>query len=82
MPISMSQSARYVTQSSIYSSPMLGRLTDRRIAKYQKQGYFSGGIVIREMKQKAKKLTLTQPKQVVISKKQQIKSELAKLLDL
>lgn len=82
MAITMSSSARYVTQSSIYDCPMLGPLTSKRIAKYQKRGYYGGGIVIRDMKAKAKKLKTSQPKELVLSKKQLIKNELAKLLDL
>ena len=36
----MSLSARYVTQSGVYSSPKLGPLTDRRIKHYEKLGYY------------------------------------------
>lgn len=46
MPVSMSLSARYVTQSSVYSSPFTGPLTDRRIAYYQKRGYFSKSSIV------------------------------------
>lgn len=38
--VSMQRSARYVTQSSVYDSPRLGPLTDRRIAFYIKKGYY------------------------------------------
>lgn len=34
----MSSSARYVTQSHIWDNNILGPLTDKRIAKYQKLG--------------------------------------------
>ena len=44
MPISMSRSARYVTQASIYNCPMLGPLTDRKIQKYQKEGRLPGKV--------------------------------------
>ena len=36
----MKRSARYVTQSTVYDSPRLGPLTDRRIAYYEKKGYY------------------------------------------
>lgn len=36
----MQRSARYVTQASVYDSPRLGPLTDRRITYYTKQGYY------------------------------------------
>lgn len=55
MPISMSLAAHYVTQSSIYSCPMLGALTDRKIAKYQKQGFYTGVKVAERKEQRAKK---------------------------
>lgn len=45
MPISLHPSARYVTQSSIYDCPKLGRLTNRAIEKYKKLGYYSNGFV-------------------------------------
>ena len=45
MSISMSTSAHYVTQSSIYSCPKLGRLTDRAIARYRKLGFYSTGFI-------------------------------------
>ena len=40
----MSQSAHYVTQSSIYDCPKLGRLTNRRIEEYRRRGYYSTGF--------------------------------------
>ena len=36
----MDTGAHYVTQSGFYDCPKLGRLTNRRIAKYQKQGVY------------------------------------------
>ena len=44
MPISMSASANYVTQSGIYERQYLGRLTDHRIKHYQKKGYFATNL--------------------------------------
>lgn len=38
--ISMRQDARYVTQSGLYDCPLLGKLTNRRISKYQKAGRY------------------------------------------
>lgn len=54
--VSMQRFARYVTQSSVYDSPRLGPLTDRRIAFYTKQGYY--GIAAKkraEEKEKARR---------------------------
>lgn len=48
MPISLHPSARYVTQSSIYDCPKLGRLTNRAIEKYKKLGYYSNGFIDKE----------------------------------
>lgn len=54
--VSMQRSARYVTQSTIYDSPRLGLLTDRRIAYYTKQGYYGLAAKKREEeKEKAKR---------------------------
>jgi len=54
--ISMSLSAHYVTQSSLFTSPMKGRLTDRRIRHYEKLGYYGQQAKLRaEVKEKAKK---------------------------
>jgi hypothetical protein len=41
----MSPSAHYVTQTSIYDCPKLGRLTNARIEHYRKLGYYSTGFV-------------------------------------
>lgn len=42
--ISMHPSARYVTQSGIFDNMRLGRLTDSKIEKYRKLGYYSNGF--------------------------------------
>lgn len=42
--ISMSRSARYVTQSSLFDNIRLGRLTNAKIAKYQRAGKYSNGF--------------------------------------
>lgn len=55
MPISMSSEARYVTQSGLFSSPMLGPLTSKRIEQYRKLGYYSEGIVLRTLAEKKRK---------------------------
>lgn len=55
MPISLDPSANYVTQSGIWSSPRLGLLTDRRIAKYQKLGYYSDGFKQQRKEKAARK---------------------------
>lgn len=55
MPISMQWSARYVTQQSIYDCPLLGPLTDRRIAKYQKQGHYDPQAVLDRQQQRQQK---------------------------
>jgi len=44
MPISMSAEARYVTQTSVWGTQFGKDLTDRRIAHYQKLGYYSNGV--------------------------------------
>ncbi len=51
----MQTSARYVTQASVYSNQFLGPLTDRKIAKYQKEGYYGSQGKLAQVKQKAKK---------------------------
>ncbi len=52
----MRLSARYVTQTSIYESPFLGPLTDRKIVKYIKLGYYGEQAKLRqEAKEKQKK---------------------------
>lgn len=61
MGISMSLSAHYVTQSSVYSSPMLGPLTDRRIKKYQAQGFYEP-VKKEERKRKRMSKRLTKEK--------------------
>jgi len=48
--ISLSTKAHYKTQSSIWDVQIGKNLTDRVIAKYQKLGYYSNGIVKAEIK--------------------------------
>lgn len=50
----MSLSARYVTQTSVYGTGYCGPLTDKKIAKYQKQGYYGGSTVRQDSKKKAR----------------------------
>jgi molybdopterin-guanine dinucleotide biosynthesis protein A len=53
----MSLSARYTTQASAYDRLVIGRpLSDRRIARLQKQGYYNKGIVAQRKEQREKKL--------------------------
>lgn len=59
MPISMSNSARYVTQSSIWSNPTLGNLTDRKIAKYQKSGRIGTTDFIRQTDKIKRRVKMT-----------------------
>ena len=70
--ISMSQSARYVTQSSIYDCPILGRLTDRKIKKYQKLGFYT-----QELKQEREERIKRDPK----NKRAKAKQTMMKLLE-
>lgn len=60
--VSMSPTARYVTQSSIFSTQLGKPLTDRRIAQLQRQGYYSGGIIRRTERAKQKKKRVNQDK--------------------
>jgi hypothetical protein len=55
MPISMSLSCRYVTQASVYESMFTGPLTDRKIARYAKQGVYAEHGVLYAAKVKAKR---------------------------
>lgn len=43
--VSMNRSARYVTQQGIYEGFFTGKLTNRRIAYYQKMGYYGNPVV-------------------------------------
>lgn len=52
--LSMKRSARYVTQSSVYDSPLLGVLTDRRIAHYEKLGYYGEAAKRRALEREKK----------------------------
>lgn len=62
MPISMSREARYVTQTSVWGTQFGKDLTDRRIAHYQKLGYYSNGVARanfqNETQEKRKKVKL------------------------
>ena len=51
----MSLKAHYVTQQSVYTSPLLGPLTNRRIKHYQKLGYFSQSAIVERKEQRQKK---------------------------
>ena len=53
----MSPSANYVTQSSIYDCPMLGRLTNRAINKYKKAGFYASNTTTERAEQRKKKST-------------------------
>ena len=67
MPISMKESARYVTQQSIYDCPLLGPLTNRRIAKYQKQGHYDPQAIMDRQKQREKKKVKRGNKRAILS---------------
>lgn len=53
MPISLSAKANYVTQQGVWGTQFGKTLTNRRIAHYQKLGYYSNGLVRAEVKEKA-----------------------------
>lgn len=56
MPISLSESARYTTQSGIWGTQFLGELTDRRIEKYALEGrYGAAQKHAAEMRKRASK---------------------------
>jgi hypothetical protein len=48
MNLSMDPGVHYVTQSALFTSPLKGPLTDRRIAYYQRRGWYSGGHITPE----------------------------------
>lgn len=83
--ISMSRTAHYVTQQSIWDVQRLGPLTDRKIAKYQKQGRYTDGQHFlsdaerREQQDKKQKKQQTKEQR---QKKFAIKNALAQLLAL
>lgn len=54
MPISMSLSARYVTQSNVYGTGFCGPLTDKKINKYRREGYYGGSTVRQDAKKKTR----------------------------
>lgn len=47
MPISMDSTARYVTQSRVWSSPFTGKLTDAKIRRYMRRGYYGKALQAR-----------------------------------
>lgn len=57
--VSMDPAARYVGQSRIWDSPMLGKLTSRKITSYIKAGYYGTQRALRlaerELEKKKKK---------------------------
>jgi hypothetical protein len=69
MPISMSLDARYVTQASVWSNPRTGHLTDAKIRRYQKAGYY-GGLAPQEKRE---------PR--ALTSKEKVRRLLAKLLE-
>lgn len=58
MPISMSPSAHYKTQSSLWDNHLLGPLSNRRITHYAKLGRYGAGYKEQQRIAKAK----TKPK--------------------
>jgi hypothetical protein len=66
MSISMNESARYVTQQSIYDCPLLGPLTDSRISKYQKQGHYDPQAVMDRRLQVTKRKSRRADKQNIL----------------
>lgn len=56
--ISMSPSAHYVTQQGLYTSPLLGPLTNRRIKHYQKLGYYTSNAVSSRVEERQKKVKI------------------------
>lgn len=58
--VSMNPSHHYTTQSSSYERLQVGKkLTDRRITKLKKQGWFGSGILSLERIERAKKKNKT-----------------------
>jgi RNA binding exosome subunit len=59
MPISLDPAAHYTTQASVYERLAVGvgrRLTNRKIAEYQRRGYYgNSGILALAKQQTAKK---------------------------
>jgi len=51
----MQLSARYVDQHAIYDCPILGRLTDRRIAFYKKRGHYGQQAMLERKTKRAKR---------------------------
>lgn len=53
--ISLNPRARYVTQASIFTTCYCGPLTNRKIAKYKKLGYYGQDGILAQSKEKTKK---------------------------
>lgn len=49
MPICMEVKANYVTRQGMWSNHLLGTLTNRKIAKYQKDGYYQNNELFRKV---------------------------------
>lgn len=77
--ISMSPSAHYVTQQGLYTSPLLGPLTNRRIKHYQKLGYYASNAVFSRVEER-KKIILSRTKFHVKRKPNALKALLDSLL--
>lgn len=75
----MSPSAHYVTQQGLYTSPLLGPLTNRRIKHYQKLGYYSTNAIASRMEER-KKVILSRTKIQVKRKPNALKALLDSLL--
>lgn len=58
--ISLDPAVKYTTQQSAWSCPLKGRLTDRRIAYYQKRGYYTNGIAVVKRRQLTAKQKIIQ----------------------
>lgn len=55
MKVSLSPSANYVTQQKVWSNHILGKLSDRRIAFYQEQGYYGQEARLRRLEAKQRR---------------------------
>lgn len=68
MPLSMQPSARYTTQSGVYTSMNTGPLTDRAIARYRKLGYYGHDGILFKAKEKARRKVAKQSKSATVLK--------------
>lgn len=59
--ISMALDARYVTQQGSLDRITLGELTDSKIRKYQKLGYYGQSGILFQSKEKTKKKVRRKP---------------------